>query len=191
MPIDLARIFLSNLSSEVAIIELRAQQSFGELNVDRFNWKPAPDRWSVGQCLLHLVTANEPYFPIFDAVANGTHQRTTWERLPVLPKFFGAAVLNAVHPDTARKSKAPKIFQPAASEVPLDVRDQFLAQQPRLRDAITALLGTDIDLIVTSPVARFITYSLRDALSIVVAHEQRHLNQAERVLEALAQSKSR
>jgi hypothetical protein len=45
---------------------------------------------------------------------------------------------------------------------------------------------SDLDLekiIVTSPAASFIAYSLMDAYRIIVVHEKRHLQQAKRVAE--------
>ena len=175
--------FLLGLSATVSEVERRARELFGALDYERFNRSPQPGSWSIGQCLDHLVKANEPYFAIFDSVANGTKQTMFWERLPILPKIFGATVLNTVHPTTVRKSKAPRIFQPTTSNVPLAVREAFLQQQHKFVDAFTSLRGVDLDVtIVTSPVARFIPYNLRDALSIVVAHEERHMQQAERVL---------
>ena len=43
-------------------------------------------------------------------------------------------------------------------------------------------------IIVTSPAASAITYSLMDAYRIIVVHEQRHFQQAKRVLEEAAQT---
>jgi hypothetical protein len=38
-------------------------------------------------------------------------------------------------------------------------------------------------IIITSPVASFVTYSLLDGYKIIVAHEQRHFAQAKRVMQ--------
>jgi hypothetical protein len=66
------------------------------------------------------------------------------------------------------------------------VVDRFCDQQRGLKDAIKPLAFLDLDrTIITSPVARPVTYSLRHALLIVVRHEERHLNQAVRVLDAV------
>lgn len=43
--------------------------------------------------------------------------------------------------------------------------------------------------IITSPLLRWVTYSLDDCLTILVVHEKRHLQQAERVMEAGAFSR--
>jgi len=42
--------------------------------------------------------------------------------------------------------------------------------------------------IIASPGARFVTYSALDACYIIVAHEQQHVGQADRVLTALRSS---
>jgi hypothetical protein len=48
---------------------------------------------------------------------------------------------------------------------------------------MTGLEGRDLDAVkITSPALKIITYSLRDACTIIVVHEQRHFQQAQRVL---------
>lgn len=175
--------FLNGLAKNVAGIERRAREQFGALDYEKFNWSPEPGRWSVGQCLEHLVKSNEPYFAIFDSVANGTKRTTIWERLPIWPTLWGKALYNTIKPENTRKAKAPRIFQPTIGTVPLSILDDFCKQQPRLIAAMESARGVDLGrTIITSPVAKVITYSLRDTFNILVAHEERHLRQAERVL---------
>jgi len=106
--------------------------------------------------------------------------------LPILPGVFGAMVLNTVSPETKRKSRAPKVFTPPAERVSTDVVERFCDQQRRFRDTFECLRNTDPDsVIVTSPVASFVVYSLRHAMLIVVRHGERHLNQAQAVVRAM------
>lgn len=178
--------FLGGLAKKVGRIERCARDLFGGLDYEKFNWSSEPGRWSVGQCLEHLVKSNEPYFAIFDSLANGTHRPTIWERLPIWPTLWGRALYNTIKPENLRKAKAPNIFQPTIGTVPLAMLDEFCRQQPRLIAAMESAKGLDLDYtIITSPVASFITYSLRDTFAILVAHEERHLQQAERVLGAM------
>lgn len=161
----------------------QVRELFGALTPAQLNWKPAPERWSVGQCLDHLVTTNATYFPTFDAILAGSRKRTFWEKLPVLPGFFGKMLLKSVSPDSARQLKAPQVFQPTASSVEGDIVRRFLAQQEQIIRFLKASekLKT-ARIILTSPAAGFITYSLLDTFRIIVAHEQRHLLQAKRVM---------
>ena len=177
--------FLEQLARHFAAFEQRARGGFGGLSEEEFNRARSDGGWSIGQCLQHLVTSNEAYFPIFERVAAGTCESTIWQRLPWLPGLLGDAVLRTVHPENAKKSKAPRIFRPRAGQVPRAVLDAFCAQQRRLIVVVRSLHGADLDRIITSPVAVFITYSVRHALQILDAHEERHLRQAEGVLAEL------
>jgi hypothetical protein len=163
--------------------EVRAE--FGRLVQDQLNWKPAADKWSVGQCFDHLITANGEYFPIFDRVLQG--QKTTntiWESLPGLPRIWGQMLIKSVSPDATRKQKAPKIFTPTASTVDAGIISRFIDQQERVVSYLNTMTAVDAGrIIITSPVARVITYSLLDACRVIVAHEQRHILQARRVTE--------
>ena len=47
-------------------------QRFGELTSEQINWKPAAESWSVGQCLDHLIKANERYAVDINGAAKGT-----------------------------------------------------------------------------------------------------------------------
>ena len=161
--------------------EVRAE--FGALGTDQLNWKPAADKWSVGQCFDHLLTSNSEYFPIFDRVLQGQKKTNTiWESLPGLPRLWGQMLIKSVSPDAARKQKAPKIFAPTTSAVDAGIIPRFIDQQERVISYLNTITAVDADtIIITSPVARVITYSLLDACRVIVAHEQRHILQARRV----------
>jgi RNA polymerase sigma factor (sigma-70 family) len=57
------------------------------------------------------------------------------------------------------------------------------ALQEMLKDMILKTDKADHNTIITSPVSRFITYSLSDAIKIITFHERRHLNQAKRIMQ--------
>jgi len=157
---------------------------FGNLTSQQLNWKPDADQWSIAQCFDHLVTANADYFPIFDKLLSGEGKNTAWEKLPLLPSFCGKLVLKAVSPETARKRKNPKIFNPSSSGVDENIILRFIDQQNDLVGYMKATEEFELEkIIISSPVSRLITYSLMDAYRIMVSHEERHLLQAVRVLE--------
>ena len=166
------------LSSEV-------QAELGSLTEDQLNWKPNPEAWSVGQCLEHLINANAPYFPEIERVIQGRKTNTVWQKLPVLPALFGRLIINSVNPDNVRKGKTPAVFKPSSSAVAGDVINRFLKTQEQLVDLMRKTGKLPLSaVIVTSPVAALITYSLQDAYTIMALHNRRHFNQAKRVTEA-------
>ena len=163
--------------------QVRAE--FGALQTDQLNWKPAADTWSVGQCFDHLIVSNGEYFPIFDRVLQGHKTTNTiWESLPGLPRVWGRMLIKSVSPDATRKQKAPKILTPTSSTVDAGIIPRFIDQQERVVGYLNTMTAVDADnIIITSPVARVITYSLLDACRVIVAHEQRHIRQASRVMQ--------
>ncbi len=163
-----------------------AKNVFGNLSVAQLNWKPSSDRWSVAQCFDHLITSNAAYFPVVEGVLAGK-KRTFWERMPVLPGLAGKMLIKALDPESTRKVKAPKKFQPAQSDIRASVIDDFVSQQGQIVEKMKATEQLDLErIIITSPVASAITYSLMDAYRIIVVHEQRHFQQAKRVMEESA-----
>lgn len=158
--------------------------SFGKLTEQQLNWKQGAEKWSVAQCFDHLISANEAYFPAFDKVLSGEKKDTFWETLPWLPSFWGKLVLKAVAPETERKRKNPKIFNPSNSNVDEGIIPRFVGQQDDLVRYMEATQDMDLQKItISSPVSNLITYSLLDAYRIIVNHEKRHFLQALKVLE--------
>ena len=160
-----------------------AQSTFGRLTAAQLNWKPSPERWSVAQCFDHLLTTNKGYFPEIDNVLAGK-KRKFWERVPVLPGLMGKLLIKAVDPASTRKVKAPKVFQPAQSDISGSVINDFVAQQATIIEKMKATEHLDLERInITSPVASVVTYSLMDTYRVIVVHNRRHFEQARRVTE--------
>lgn len=170
------------LIGQLKRVSEEATDSFSSLTPEQLNWKPSANEWSIAQCFEHLIVSNAGYIPLIEKVVRGEHKPSLKERVPVLPRFFGSMVLKAVQPQGQRKYKAGRGFQPSTSSIGSDIITRFTTQQAQLAERMQSTTDLDLrNIIVTSPVASFVTYSLLDAYRIVVAHEQRHLAQAKRV----------
>ena len=158
---------------------------FGRLSGEQVNWKPGEAEWSIGQCFDHLIISNRPFVPIFEDVLAGRLRRRLWERVPLLPRLFGTLLINTLRPDSGRKVKARPAFYPSSSRIDPAIIATFVDQQARLLALMRASRELDLDgITITSPVLRFVTYSLMDACRIIVVHEQNHVVQATRVMES-------
>jgi hypothetical protein len=176
---------LDDLLAEAEAVARDTRAAFAALTPEQLNWKPHPEKWSVGQCFEHLMKTNGPYIPIFAGLLTGEHRKTLWERVPLLPGLFGPLIIKAVSPQSAGKVKARPNFKPSSSAVDVRTIELFLDQQRRLVEAMRAAGKLDLArIVVTSPVAGFVTYSALDAARVVVAHERRHFLQAQRVTES-------
>ena len=174
---------LANLIATANKIANDAKSTFGHLSPAQLNWKPSADRWSVAQCFDHLLTSNKGYFPVIDDVFAGK-KRTFWERMPVLPGLAGKLLIKSMEPSSTRKVKAPKRFQPSQSDLSSSIINDFVDLQGKLVEKMKASEHLDLErIVISSPVTAAITYSLMDAYRLIVVHEQRHFQQAKRVME--------
>lgn len=154
----------------------------GALQIAELNWKPAPKVWSVGQILHHLITINTTYFPIIDQLHTGKYEKPFMARFPFLVNFFGNFVLKGVEPQQKRKTKTFPIWEPAQSEIPENILQDFEKHQQEL----IALIRSCDDLlakntVISSPANRIIVYRLEKAFDIITTHEERHLLQAKEI----------
>ena len=117
--------------------------------------------------------------------ADASHPRTAWQRVPLMPKVFGRALVTSLTPTSARKFNAPQRSHPSASEIDSRVIDRFAAAQRDVSTLLRSLAGRDLGrLIMVSPFIRFVTYSVLDGFRIIAVHERRHFEQARRVVAA-------
>src|SRR5688572_21284682 len=175
---------LESLVNQADAIANDAQKVFGGLTKEQLNWKPGAERWSVAQCFDHLITTNSGYLPVIDDVLQGRKKSSIWQKLPFFPGLWGKLLIKSLDPAQTRKMKAPKKFQPAQSDVSSSIIHDFVNQQRELIERFKATANLDLErIVITSPAANLVTYSLMDAYRIIVVNERRHFQQAQRVTE--------
>ena len=180
---DLKNSDLSTVLAEGRRLATEATRTFGQLSPQQVNWKPSEGEWSIGQCFDHLILSNQGFFPIIEQILEGRRRQSAWERMPLLPGFFGRLLIKTLRPDSGRKTKARPAFYPSSSQIAPGIVASFLEQQGRLLTLMEATRALDLDgITITSPVSRLVTYSLMDAYRIIVVHEQNHVVQARRVM---------
>jgi len=147
------------------------------------NWKSSESKWSIAQIMQHIITTNRSYFPLFNLIKNNKFNSPWIGKFPPLPSFMGKMILSYVRPDMKKKSKTVEIWEPSYSIIPVEILNRFKLHQEEFMQWIDLLDEYfDTNLIIRSPASRIIVYSLDTAIEIMVAHEERHLNQARDVL---------
>ena len=155
----------------------KVQREFPGISLHQLNWKPHPDNWSVGQCLDHLIVADCLYFPAFKKIAEDKYKMTRWQRWSPLSGVFGKILVSQMQENVKRKVKTARVFFPSASDIDAGIFDRFHKHLDSLLEYIAAFKKVDLDkTYITSPVSNFITYSLRNAVTLLVHHEHRHIN---------------
>src|SRR5690242_19393837 len=81
---------LQTIASESERIKSDARQLVAGLSDEQLNWKPAPDSWSIAQCLDHLaVTSEKDDQYLTDAIARGREKRRASGAVAYRPTMFG------------------------------------------------------------------------------------------------------
>jgi len=172
---------VEGLVSELQQIAADVRSKFGTLSAAQLNWKPAPEKWSVAQCLDHLIKSNEMFYGEIDQIAAGTRRNSLWEKWSPFTGFFGRLLVSSLEKDS-RKAKAVAAASPP-SELDGGIVGRFIEHQTEASAKIRSTEKADWQrTIMTSPFLSLFTYRLADAYQILIVHEKRHVRQAERVL---------
>jgi hypothetical protein len=151
----------------------------------QLNWKPAPEKWSIAQCLDHLAVTSQGFDDYFSAALLRGRKKWPMTKGPAYrPSFVGGWLIKQVDPVTGRNLPAPKVFRPADSSSIEAALEKFLKQQERFIEFVRETNGVDYNKTkLRSPVTPLMRYSLADAFVVTVVHGRRHLGQARRVRE--------
>ncbi len=169
--------FLSGLRVRVETINRDVRWLAEGLTAEQLLWRPQPGRWGVADCFEHLLVIAEAYH---------SRIRTALEETPASPsttyrpRLFGRLFIKGAEPDGPVRIRARGPFVPPPPRP--DAPQRFISSQVELLGFIQDAAGADLNGIrIRSPLSRFITLTLGECLEMLVVHQQRHVNQAERV----------
>jgi hypothetical protein len=147
-------------------------------------WRPAPDVWSVAECLDHLAVANRVYLESMRGAAERARAAGRLRRRPALPGFFGRLFANSLEPPPKSRTrrKAPSKIRPRESPGLRDAFTAFIASQEPVRAFLRDYANIDLAGVrFRNPFIGVIHFSLASGLHVITAHERRHLWQAQQV----------
>ena len=174
-----------DLQTRITTILETVEREFAHLPDEQLRWKPSPDRWSILECLQHLNLAERFYIRnIQHKVDQLGLRQTNPQDQPLESDWVGKAMLWAIDPAMNVKLPAPGISRPrrAADLHPANVLAQFLELQTLLRGLLDKAVYLDWNQEkVMTLFGNWLKIRLGDALRMLVAHSERHLNQAMRV----------
>ena len=173
-------VWAERLVGELDAADERARNLAGQLSAEQLNWQPAPEAWSVGQCLEHLCNTNDVYLLPISKALEGKPKKAVEE---ITPGWFGRFFLqNFIEPGPkTKKAPAPKKIVPG-SRVELSVLQRFMDGNRAMRELIGRASDYDVNGIrFANPFIPLIRFTVGTGLQIVTRHQVRHLLQAERV----------
>ncbi len=166
--IDYAIQFLQETESDVF-------HSVKRLSDVQLKFKPAPDKWSVEECVKHIAAAEKELWAMAEAVL----QQPANPEKKIGIQFTDEALVNAVE-DRSHKSKTFAALEPANS--PYKTAAEALQAFKENREKLIAFVkNTQIELrnhVLELPVG---TYDAYQFILLISAHSNRHTQQIKEV----------
>lgn len=178
--------FLDQLALAVADVRRVTQERFRPLSEDQLNRGPAPGKWSVGQCLEHLNIIGGLYLPVMNQRLRRAQERGTQPAEYVKHGYFGQKLTVAMQtPAREKPLKTPQQFAPSGSRLPRTVVEVFLRQLDDLSHQLQMARNVNANAVrIPNAIVPLLRLRLTDQFAFLIAHLQRHIAQAERVLDA-------
>jgi hypothetical protein len=172
---------IGGVATQLESVSEDIKKNFGSLSPGQLNWKPAPESWSIAQCLDHLIRSNEEFYPELDKLAAGTRKNTFWQNWSPLSGIAGGFLVSTLKRDGNKVKTNQKMTPP--SDIDADIVDRFLRHQADFTEKIRAASGTEWrKVVLTSPFVKIMTYRMDVGLQALIEHEKRHVRQAKRVM---------
>ena len=167
--------YLISLTESSACVSLE----FSSLSIDQLNWKPHPEKWSIGQCLDHIITTNSTYFPVFESVVHRKYMPGLWVRMSPFSNYFGNLLARTLGPERKKAYRSPKVFRPSQASILPEITTVFESHNRELIARVNKIIELELeDVVIHSPASYFVTYTIFHAIAIIARHEERHLKQA-------------
>ncbi len=145
----------------------------------QFHWSPESSRWSIAQCLVHLVIIGGKYLPILDETIEDARADRLLSRGPFRYGFIERWFVRSTEPPPGIRLRTPLAARPPDDQPLPGVIANFLTMQDDLRKRIRAANGVDLARAkVPSPFIRSLKMGLGACFEFLAAHERRHLWQA-------------
>lgn len=159
---------------------------FTTLGRDELLYKPSPEQWNVLECIEHLNIADAHYITEFDkkldvAKASDVKEfKSGW-----MGNYFVKSIKPREDGTIPSPMKTLKKFRPEVN-VQHDTLSKFIEDQDYIIEALEKSKSLDLNKIkITSAIGPIVTFRLGDAFRFLIGHNQRHIIQANHVLEKM------
>ncbi len=180
---------LAAVIDDYAAATSRLQTLVAETPEGFWAWRPAPNSWSMAECVAHLNLMSEQFIPSLRSALHAGRKL----KLAVPPRYrrdpVGWALWRVAGPPVHARARTKPQLIPAG---PLQVR-QLLTEFETLQGEQIALVrqGNELPLHrlwMHSPVDPELRYTVYSCFTILPRHQHRHLWQAERALQKLRET---
>ena len=175
---------LQNLQKQFLAIKTEAENFLGRFTDDQFMWRPGHNRWSIAQCVDHLIVTGRNSLSHIDQAIDEARSKALFAEGPFRYGLIETWFVRQMEAGARMRFKAPRAYLPSSEPVPGDIKSSFYQLQDEFSRIIEKANGIDLSRVkVNNSVSRWFKLSLGQELAFNAAHERRHLGQARRVTE--------
>lgn len=169
---------LADFSQQISRIRDDAKKLTSDLSEAQLNWRTHAGRWSIAQCLQHIVLGHQAYLPPIDASIKQAREQQFLGSGPFRYGWFGNWFARTLDAPPKLKMKNPKVITPPA-ELPAKVVTDFDRVHEDVLRRVYEANGIDLGRAkMRSPFLRLLRLSLGQAFAVLTAHARRHVWQA-------------
>ena len=151
-----------------------------------FTVRPDLSSWSAAECLAHLSVSTEMFLPVLRAAIDDGRKRGLTSKGKPRMDWLGAILRWFLEPPVRSRVRTSAPFVPRAVRAKAEALAEFVSLQDKLRDLIAEARDVEVGkLKIVSPFDKRVRYNVYSAFRILIAHQRRHLWQAEKAIEAL------
>lgn len=157
---------------------------FRTLPLSTLNFKEDPDKWSMLECVEHLNRYGDYYLAEIDKAIS--RQKAHTGELKFRSGTVGNWFANLMKVKNGRMVKMKTLLDknPAGSVLNIGTLDRFIGQQEKLKSLLERARTVDLTKTkVPISLAKFMKLRLGDTLRFFTYHIERHIFQAQRVLD--------
>ena len=172
---------LETLENRVENHLTQAISHFQNLNESDLLRPAANGGWSIAQCLQHLNSYGDYYLPLINKGLESIHKQPN--NAVFKSSWLGSYFIKMMEPTTGKKKY--KAFKGHIPTLDLDahaVVATFIQQQEWLLELLKKAKTTDLnDIRIPISITRLVKLKLGDVFQFIIAHDERHIQQAMRV----------
>lgn len=160
-----------------------AARKFKTLSTEQLNYRAAPGKWSILECLEHLNRYGDFYLPEIEKRILEQQGKTYSPvfRSGIVGNYFA----NLMRPQQGqvKKMATPKDKNPLHAALSITVIDRFIKQQERMVSLLRMARAVDLTRTKTAiSLTKMLKLRLGDTFRFVIYHTERHMLQAAQVV---------
>jgi hypothetical protein len=172
----------TELTQQIDAVVARKDSLLRGLSQTQALWRPQPGAWSIAECLDHLNRTSSMYLKLMRVTFERERHNASLPPKAFRLSFFGRKFAGYLEPPYRVKVKAPQSVVPESQVELGQVNAEFDRLRLDLRGFVLEAGRVDMGAIsFASPFASILKLNLAEASVIMLAHDRRHLWQAENV----------